>query len=616
MIDFPQSGRQVEPHEGETLLQITQRAGLPLPSACGGKGTCGKCRIILEATGDKSPPPPTEKENQVLGRLVEQGYRLACETPAVGSARVQIPPESLIRGHAILTAHTAHGSPAPAHPDLKTFGVSVPAAEIGQPAADRELLTGALETAFGLRARLEDPHVLRGLPHLLRAGDNRLTAVVRDGGEIIALRAHGKTGLFGIAFDIGTTTVVGYLMDLRSGAEISVKSALNPQTAFGADVISRISHCQETPAGLERLRTAIVGCLNEITRAACREAGIEPADILAAAAVGNTAMHHLFFGLDPRYVAMAPYPAVLETAQDVKARELGLEIGAAAYLHLPPLKASFVGSDTVACILATRLHRSRVPTLLVDLGTNGEIVYGNKEWLACCSTAAGPAFEGGHIRWGMRAADGAIERVRLDPDTLQVEAATIGGRPPIGLCGSGIISATAELIRRGVLLQSGNFNPGLSHPRLRRGGDGGEFVLLFAPDTGVGADIVLTQKDISELIVAKAAIHAGASLLVERSGLGLPERILMAGACGNHIDPLDALTIDLLPGGRQARIMAVGNAAGHGACLALLDKRKRREAGRLARATGYLELAASPRFQELFVSAMFFTTAADYAHGF
>jgi uncharacterized 2Fe-2S/4Fe-4S cluster protein (DUF4445 family) len=615
MIHFLQTGQKVKARKGETLLQLAQRAGLPIPSVCGGKGTCGKCRVVVEQPEEESAPP-TEKEIQILGSLTEQGYRLACETVAGGSARIRIPLESRLTGHVILTSHTAHDFSVNLNPNLEAYDVSVPAPEIGQPAADRERLLQALQNTFGLHARLLDPFVLRRLPHLLRVCNNSLTAVVRDGREIIDLRERSKTGLFGIAFDIGTTTVVGYLMNLRTGDQISVKSSLNPQTAFGADVISRITHCQHYPEGLEQLRAAIVNCLNEIIRDTCQEAGIEPAEIVEATAVGNTAMHHLFFGLDPRYLAAAPYPPALETMQDVKARDLGLQIGASAYVHLPPLKAGFVGSDTVACILATRVHRSRTPTLLVDLGTNGEIVYGNVDRLACCSTAAGPAFEGGHIRWGMRAASGAIERIRLNPDNLEVETVTIGKQRPIGICGSGIISAAAELIRCGILLQSGNFNQALSHPRLRRGRDGWEFVLVWAHDTDAADDIVLTQKDISELVMAKAAIHAGASLLVEHLGMGPPKRILMAGACGNTIDPLDALTIDLLPGSCTAGLLGVGNAAGHGACLTLLNKLMRKEAERIARDTQYLELAASPRFQDLFVSGMFFTTASDYGNGF
>ncbi len=615
MIRFLPMDQKAKAREGETLLQLAHRVGLPLNSFCGGKRVCGKCKVVIEET-EQALLPPSEKEIEILGDLIQKGYRLACETVLRGAATVWVPEETRIRGHVILTSHTAYPFPVRLRPNLDSYHVKVPAPELHQLTADSERLLLALERNYGLHANRLDPFVLRRLPQVLRKDEQGLTAIVRAGEEIIDLRPGRENGLYGIAFDIGTTTVVGYLMDLRTGEKLSVKSALNPQTAFGADVISRISYCQENLDGLEKLRVGIVRCLNQIVSDACEEAGIEPAQVMEASAVGNTVMHHLFVGLDPRYVAVAPFAPVLEMSQDMKARDLGLNIGSSGYLHLPPLKAGFVGSDTIACILATGIHRGKAPILLIDLGTNGEIVYGNRERLLCCSTAAGPAFEGGHIRWGMRAATGAIERVKVAPRDLEVEVATIEGRRPVGICGSGIISAAAELIRRGVLLQSGNFNQEIRSPRLRQGKDGWEFVLVWARDTDARDDIVLTQKDVSELLMAKAAVYAGASLLVELLGTGPPERILMAGACGNYIAPQDARTIDLLPYCDAATLFGVGNAAGNGSCLVLLDKRKKREAEQIARKAEYQELAASPRFEEFFVSSLFFTTATDYRKDF
>jgi len=332
--------------------------------------------------------------------------------------------------------------------------------------------------------------------------------------------------------------------------------------------------------------------------------------------VGNTAMHHLFVGLDPHYLSMAPYSPVLQEGQDYKARDLGLKIGASAYVHLLPLKAGFVGSDTIACILATGLHRSKIPTILLDLGTNGEIVFGNRNRMLCCSTAAGPAFEGGHIRWGMRASDGAIERLKIDPETLDVRWKTILDQQPSGLCGSGIISVIAEMIRAGIILGRGNFDEELQTPRLRDGEDGLEFVLVWASEAATKQDIVITQRDVAELQMAKSAVNAGATLLMEQFEGEEVERILLAGACGNYVDPLDACTIDLFPGCLTAKVVGVGNAAGHGSCLALLDKNKRKEAERIATKIEYRELAATTRFQELFVSSMFFTSARDFEDEF
>ena len=372
----------------------------------------------------------------------------------------------------------------------------------------------------------------------------------------------------------------------------------------------------ENPDGLQRLRSGILMCLNELVSAAAKEIGLDPDRIVSAAVVGNTAMHHLLMGLDPRHLSMAPYVPVLQEGQKMKARDLGLEIGASAYAHLLPLKAGFVGSDTIACILAAGLHGSTTPTLLIDLGTNGEIVFGNKHRMLCCSTAAGPAFEGGHIRWGMRAVPGAIERVNIDPGTFGVTWKTIGRKKPLGLCGSGIISAVAEMIRAGVVLSRGNFDHALQTDRLRDGEDGLEFVLVWAPETAVGEDMVITQKDVSELQMAKSAVHGGATLLMEEFGGEGVKRILLAGAGGNFIDPKDARTIDLFPPCHTRKIEGVGNAAGYGACLALMDHTRRETAERIAAGLEYRELAVNPRFQELFVSGMMFTRARDFEDDF
>lgn len=360
----------------------------------------------------------------------------------------------------------------------------------------------------------------------------------------------------------------------------------------------------------------MVQCLNKLITEASSHAGINPSQIVEMTVAGNTAMHHFFLGLDPQYLTMAPYTPVLTDAQDVKAQDLRIKIGPSAYVHLLPLKAGFVGSDAVACILATGIHRKKATTLLIDLGTNGEILLGNKERLLCCSTAAGPAFEGGHVMWGMRAATGAIERVRIDPTTFDVTLKTIDGAPPIGICGSGIISAVAEMIRAGIVLGKGNFKESIQSSRLRQGDAGWEFVLAWSHEAGAEQDIVVTQKDVAELQMAKSAIYAGATLLMEIFGAESIQKVLLAGAGGNYVDPLDAGTIDLFPSGTTAKVIGVGNAAGHGSCLALLDKYKRKEAERIAKKAQYIELAATERFQELFVSSMFFTAARDYEDNF
>jgi uncharacterized 2Fe-2S/4Fe-4S cluster protein (DUF4445 family) len=614
-ITFVPQGKEVDVDGHMSILQLAQKIGLPLQSTCGGKKKCGKCKVVLEQT-DATLRPPSNHEQEILGTLIKKGYRLACDTVLATGARVQVPEESLIRRQVILTSHTEYTYPVRLRPKVKQYYVEVSRPNIDDVTADRERVLTALKETFGLRHLTMDPAALRELPDLLRSDEQGLIAVIRDKREIIGLQKNLEERLFGIAFDMGTTTVVGYLMDLHSGERVSVVSAINPQIPYGDDVVSRISFCQQEPGGLEKLRADMVQCLNKLITEASSHAGINPSQIVEMTVAGNTAMHHFFLGLDPQYLTMAPYTPVLTDAQDVKAQDLRIKIGPSAYVHLLPLKAGFVGSDAVACLLATGIHRKKATSLLIDLGTNGEILLGNKERLLCCSTAAGPAFEGGHIRWGMRAAAGAIERVRIDPTTFDVTLKTIDGAPPIGICGSGIISAVAEMIRAGIVLGKGNFKESIQSSRLRQGDAGWEFVLARSPEAGAEQDIVVTQKDVAELQVAKSAIYAGATLLMEIFGAESIQKVLLAGAGGNYVDPLDAGTIDLFPSGTTAKVIGVGNAAGHGSCLALLDKYKRKEAERIAKKAQYIELAATERFQELFVSSMFFTAARDYEDNF
>ena len=614
-IRFLPFNKEIRSENGVSLIQSANALRLPIYSTCGAKGICGKCRIIIEKI-DGPISPPSDREREVLGVLLEKGYRLACETVLEGSAVVRIPEESRVKRQVILTTGNEHLNSVRLLPNTEKYYIEVKEPTLDRPTADRERLLLALEKTYQVKRPALDALVLRKLPHALRSNSKGATVFIRNKREIVDIVAGQGEGLFGVACDIGTTTVVTYLIDLEKGQEISVKSSTNPQISFGDDVISRISFCQQQAYGLEKQRAVIVQCLNTLINEASSEAGIDPARIVEMTAVGNTTMHHLLMGIDPSYLSRAPYPPVLQGPQDVKARDLGLEIGHSAYVHLLPLKAGFVGSDTIAGILATGIHRSKTLSLLIDIGTNGEIVLGNKDQLICCSTAAGPAFEGGHIRWGMRAESGAIEKIKVDPDTLDVKIETIDNHRPVGLCGSGVIAAVAEMVRLGIILSRGNFNEDIQSSRLRGGEDGREFVLAWARDTAIGQDIVLTQKDVSEIQMAKSAIYSGTLLLQEISAVGQIQRILLAGAGGNYIDPLDACEIDLFPEFASATITGVGNAAGYGACLTLVNKNKRREAEKIAKTTTYQELAASDRFQELFVSNMFFTSALDYDDGF
>lgn len=569
---------------------------------------------MIEAVDDPLPPP-TDREREILGNRIDEGVRLACETVLTGGARVRILEESPGQKPLILTAHSGHRLHLKLAPAVEAFYLEVPEPTLHPPLGDAERLLAALESTYGLSFRLTDLHLLRTLPRTLRASKG-LTALVRNRKEVIGLYPEKPSSLCGMAFDIGTTTVVGYLFDLFTGSELAVLSALNPQVPFGADVISRISYCHENPQGLEKLGSLILQCLNDLITEAAETAKIDLNRIVEITVVGNTVMHHLWTGLDPTFLGASPYPPVVQKCQNLKAGEIGLKSHPSGYAHLLPLKAGFVGSDTIAGILASRLHKQKRLTLFMDLGTNGEIVLGHKDRLICCSTAVGPAFEGGHIRFGMRAVQGAIDRIKIERENFEVHWRTIHNTPPAGLCGSGIISAVAEMIRRGILLASGHFNPEANSPRLRMGPEGQEFVLVWAEEAARGQDIVLTGKDISEVQMAKAALFAGIQLLKEQWG-GIPIRqLFLAGAFGNYTDPEDAATVGLFPEDDLKKWVLQGNAAGSGACLTLLNRHKRKEADRIARNLEYLELAAQPRFQELFVSGLLFRSALDYSDDF
>jgi uncharacterized 2Fe-2S/4Fe-4S cluster protein (DUF4445 family) len=612
-VIFYPSGRECVPDGRQTVLQLAGNLGLPFPSLCGGRKKCGKCRVRVEAL-DSCLPPPTDWEIEILGERIAQGIRLACETILSEGAKVHLLEQSRGQKPVILQAKGGRGLSLKLTPAVEAFYAVVPEADLESTMGDTERLLAALKKDYGLSFQFSDPEVLRTLPHALRSGKGT-TILIRNRKEIIELYPAHPTPLCGMAFDLGTTTVVGYLFDLFTGKELEVVSALNPQIPFGADVISRLTYCQEQPEGLEKLRTLTVQGINALMVEATTRAAVPLDRIAEVTLAGNTVMHHLCLGLNPHFLATAPYPPVLQDPCDFRARDLGLHIHPSGYAHLLPLKAGFVGSDTVAGILASRLHRQKKLTLFLDLGTNGEVVLGNKERLLCCSAAAGPAFEGGHIRFGMGASEGAIDRVEIEPRSLTVHWRTIHNASPAGLCGSGIISAVAEMVRRGLLLANGNFNPDIHSPRLRPGPEGKEFVLVRGTETAHGQDITLSAKDISEVQMAKAALFAGIALLKTKWGDEPIEQLFLAGAFGNYTDPADAATIGLIPGDIVKR-RAWGNAAGSGACLTLLNRHKRKEAERIARKMEYLELATHPRFQEFFVSGLLFRSAFDYTEDY
>ncbi len=603
--------KSIEADGRRTLLELARELGLPLQAACGGKKICGRCRVIIE--GSQEPlPPPAERERETLGDLVDKGWRLACETVFTGEARVRIPEDSQTRPPVILISDEFGELPVRLWPAVEPFHLEVPPPVLEKVIADRERLLESLGVAYGMKKVAVDPLVLPSLPQILRARENKVTAAIRNGREVVGLFPGREERLLGLAVDIGTTTLVVYLLDLQTGKRLAVSSALNPQVHWGDDVITRIAFCRKEPEGSDQLRQAVREGINDLIGRVVEMAGVRPELVLETAVAGNTAMHHFLLGLETRFLARAPYTPAVQGSVFVKARDVGLAINPSATVHMLPLKAGFVGSDIIAGILATGLHKASRVRLLIDLGTNGEIVLGNRDRLLCCSTAAGPAFEGGHIRWGMRASPGAIDRVRIDPETLEVTCRTIEDQPAMGLCGSGILSAVGEMIRRGILLAKGNFNPAMHSSRLREGQDGSEVVLRWKSESPTDQEIAFTQKDVSEVQMAKAAIQAGVGLLKELFGNQPTEEILLAGAFGNYADSEDVWTLGMVPASPGTVIRGVGNTAGYGACLTLLDKDRAKETERIARKLEYVELAGNSRFQELLVDRLLFPGAKDF----
>ncbi len=602
VVEFQPLGRLVPLTPGQTLLELAESAGVALEATCGGQGACGKCRVRLEAPAD----PPEAAELKLLGATASEGYRLACRVRLTGGGRVWVPPESRRQQQVILT--TGQAVESELAPALAAYDLSVPPATLGGGQSHQERTLRCLQEVAGAphgpwRAPLD---LLRDLGPALEAQEGRVGAVVADASRILDVSPGWGAPCLGLAVDLGTTTVVAFLHDLRDGKPLAVKAEMNPQIVRGGDVISRITHCQEDPGGLAELAGLARDCIDRLAAAACREAGVSPERIFECVLVGNTAMHHIFLGLDPTGLARAPYTPVAARALEVPARELGFNFAPRARVLTLPVCAGFVGADSVAVALATGADRIAQPSLIIDLGTNGEMILATPGAMLCCSAAAGPAFEGGQIRWGMRGAAGAVERVAVDPQTLAPSLSVIGNAPPLGICGSGLVSLVANLLRAGALNSMGRFEVENLGPHLRQGEDGIEYIMAPAAATGSGQDLTLSERDISQLQLAKGAIHAGAAIMLQQLGLEKVERVLLAGAFGNYLDPRDVAAIGLVPLRGDETLEGVGNAAGAGAIMALLSRRQRQRASDLAREIGYLELATHPSFHSAFAGGMRF----------
>jgi len=617
-VTFQPSGRRGKFEEKTNLLSTAQALGVDIRSDCGGKGTCGKCRVVV-VEGEKELAPPSEFEKKILGDALGAGYRLACRTAVSAPLQLMVPKESQVKRTVILT--DAEARPLELEPMVKKYHLNTHAPSLDEPLGDTERLLEAMEQTYGLRGIEIAYSVLRDLPRTLRAADGDVTVTIWDWGKptIVDVEAGYVDESYGIAVDIGTTTVVGYLTNLDTGQVVATESMVNPQVAFGEDVMTRISYTMEKEHGRRQMREVIVEGLNQMIFRACARAGVDPRQVAEMTVVGNTAMHHLFLGIEAEFVAKTPFPPAIHRHFDLSVPNVGLKINPAANVHILPIEAGFVGADNVGALIATEPYNEEKVTLLIDIGTNGELVLGNRELgLIACSVAAGPAFEGACIRFGMRAATGAIEHVRIDPHTLEVECEVIGGTPARGICGSGIIDAVAQMLRAGVISSDGRMKAGGPSPRMRSGENGHEFVLVWGEYTAIdqddctpapgqaGTGVVITQQDVREVQLAKGAFHAGVQILMKRLGVKRIEKVVLAGAFGSYVDPESAMTIGLIPRCDPDSVSAVGNAAGHGARMALLSRRKRAEAIKIARQVRYTELTADPDFRAEFIAGTSF----------
>jgi uncharacterized 2Fe-2S/4Fe-4S cluster protein (DUF4445 family) len=649
-VIFQPSGRRGEVPKGITVIEASRLLGVDIETLCGQKKSCGKCIVRIEEGNFKkyniqsspSHVSPWQKEEQefISPELREKGFRLACAAVVEDDILVFVPEAS--RAGKQVVSKAARDIHIDHNPAVKLYPIEVTPPTFEDPTADFERVCRQLEAEYGLRNLTADIFALRQLPAALRDGDWSVTASVWHDKEIVRFRPGKVTQAYGLAIDVGTTTVAAYLCNLVTMEVVDTVSMMNPQCQYGEDVMARISYHMETPDGLERMSADIVEGINALideaianthparTKKRKKNSRVKPEadrdvlrlsreDIEDIALCGNTAMHHILLQLNPQFLGVAPFPPVVHRSLDMKARDLGIPVNPSAYIYVLPLEAGFVGADNVGVLVAETPFESPENQLIIDIGTNGELVLGNRNKVLCCSCATGPAFEGAQIAFGMRAAPGAIERIAIDPATRKVDYKVIGrdswrsySQPEEmqvkGICGSGIMDLLAELFRTGIVVKSGAFNRAaledLPRFRINPHTEIAEFVLAWAPESSVGKDIVVTQKDIRQIQLAKGALYAGCKILMKRLGLKKVDKVKIAGAFGTHVDAVKALIMGLFPDCAIEKIQSIGNAAGDGCRATLLNTAKRAEADWCSQNVEYIELTLADSFQTDFVEAM------------
>lgn len=620
-VSFLPHEKKIEVPAGTRLIRAAMEAGVHVNASCGGDGVCGKCRVQVEAGAVEGGTSEMLSETDLA-----EGFRLACKAIVSGDVTVRIPVESTIDTSVLNMAATPRRTARIQQLDFEAFreeGLFLPPVEevyieLPEPDAQDHLpdvtrLISHLKLAHGEERVTCNLEVIRKLPDILRANDFKITAIIArpvfDTGksEIINVQPGDTTDRnYAIAVDIGTTTVYGQLIDLITGKVVAEYGDFNPQISYGEDVITRIMYA-EKGEGLEKLHQVVVGVINKIIAKVLKRGKVDCEDVSSITLAGNTTMTQLFLKVNPRYIRRAPYVPAATLYPPLPAKELGLELNDFATALVYPAVSSYVGGDIVAGVMGSQLYLSEALTLFMDIGTNAEIVIGNKDWFACAACSAGPALEGGGIKFGMRAARGAIEDFSIDPVTLEPMLITIGNKRPKGICGSGLIIMAAVMFELGIINNLGKFDRELDTPRIRKNEGIYEYVLAWADQTQIERDIALTEIDLENLIRAKGAIYSGCQTLLNEVGMTMDDldRIILAGGFGSYIDLEKAMVIGLLPEIDPAKVIFIGNASLLGARMSALTNRIRRDVVTVTRNMTNFELSETPSYMDNYVAALF-----------
>ena len=652
-VIFQPSGCRGKVPRGSSIIEASRLLGADIESLCGGAKVCGKCVVRVEqgkfdkyniksSMSHVSPFQHEIEKKFIDTKKHEKGFRLGCAAKIEDDVLIFVPEESIAGKQVISKA--ARDIKIDLNPAVKLYTIELKKPDFEDSLGDWERLCNGLKEKFGLKDLSIDIFTLRELSYALRARKWVVTVSVWNEKEVIRIRQGKIKKAYGVAIDIGTTTCAAYLCDLINAKVISTASIMNPQCKYGEDVMARISFHMKTKDGLKKMSEDIIEGVNSLIEKLninlkktkeqnidtntkeTKDLMVNKEDIEDITICFNTAMHHILLGLDPKSIGVAPFPPVIHQSLDIKARDIGIEINPSSYIFVMPNKAGFVGGDNIGVLLSEEPHKKEEMQLIIDIGTNGELILGNKDKIYSSSCATGPAFEGAQLTCGMRAATGAIERLEIDPKTKDVNYWVIGNDKSSkscesknmkvkGICGSGILDVLAELYRSGVITKTGLFNHKILKDNLRfkknKKTSQYEFILAFKEESLVKKDIVITQKDIRQIQLAKGALYAGCKLMMNRMGIKKVDKVKIAGAFGIHIDIVKALIIGLFPDCAIENIKGIGNAAGDGCRAALLDKKKRKEANWCIQNTQYIELTTEPGFEQEFMSAMHFPHMTD-----